>query len=138
MVEKSLGELIDTRINYLINQQPVNLEGIIVKVYTDSFVDVQTEKGLVSYIKCIGTANNGNTGIIVFIDGDLNKQIFICKSDDGGSGDLSEYVRKTDLIDKTKFDIDLNLNFGLKGEDDNIMIDMDIVDHIVNKTIDIN
>lgn len=54
-----------------------------------------------------------------------------------GEIDLSEYVRKDDLLDKTKYDIDLNLSFGLKGEDDTIVIDMDIVDHIVDKTIDL-
>lgn len=55
----------------------------------------------------------------------------------GGSGDLSEYVRKDDLIDNTKYDIDLNLDFGLKGQDDTIVIDMDIVDYIVDKEINL-
>lgn len=53
----------------------------------------------------------------------------------GGSADLKDYVKKDDLIDNTKFDIDLNLNFGLTGSEDSIIIDMDIVDHIVNKRI---
>ena len=54
----------------------------------------------------------------------------------GSSGvELTDYVKKTDLIDNTKYDIDLNLNFGASGMDDVITIDMDIVDHIVNKTI---
>ena len=44
-------------------------------------------------------------------------------------------MRKSDLIDNTKYDIDLNLNFGASGIDDIITIDMDIVDHIVNKQI---
>lgn len=55
----------------------------------------------------------------------------------GGGGDLSDYVKKSDLLDKTKYDIDLNLSFGLKGQDDSIVIDMDIVDHVVNKEINL-
>lgn len=57
--------------------------------------------------------------------------------DGGGGGDLSDYVKKTDLIDKNKYDIDLNLSFGLKGQDDTIVIDMDIVDYIVDKEINL-
>lgn len=52
-----------------------------------------------------------------------------------GMGDLKDYVKKVDLIDPTKYGIDLNIDFGVRGVDDNIIIDMDIVDHIVNKTI---
>lgn len=54
--------------------------------------------------------------------------------DPGGDKD---YVKKEDLIDPTKYDIDLNLSVGLSGLDDTITIDMDIVDHIVDKTINI-
>lgn len=54
-----------------------------------------------------------------------------------GGIDLTEYVKKEDLIDNTKYDIDLDLSVGLSGLDDTITIDMDIVDHIVNKRIDI-
>ena len=54
-----------------------------------------------------------------------------------GDIDLSGYVKKSDLIDNSKYDIDLNLSVGLSGLDDTITIDMDIVDHIVNKRIDI-
>lgn len=49
-----------------------------------------------------------------------------------------DYVEKTDLVNKNKYDIDLNLNFGLSGIDDSISIDMDIVNYIVDKTININ
>lgn len=55
----------------------------------------------------------------------------------GGNTDLSDYVKKADLINKNKYDIDLNLSFGLKGQDDTIVIDMDIVDHVVNKEINL-
>lgn len=52
-----------------------------------------------------------------------------------GGINLSDYVKKDDLTNNAEYDIDLNLNFGLSGLDDNITIDMDIVNYIVNKTI---
>ena len=54
-----------------------------------------------------------------------------------GDIDLTDYVKKSDLIDETKYDIDLNLSFGTKGFDDTITIDMDIVDYVVSKIINI-
>lgn len=53
-------------------------------------------------------------------------------------GDLKDYIKKEDLIDNTKCDVDLNLNFGLKGLDDTITIDMGIVDYVVEKIINTN
>ena len=57
--------------------------------------------------------------------------------------DLDEKISNLEVgsgssLDLSNLDVDLNLNFGLKGEDDTIVIDMDIVDYIVDKRIVIN
>ena len=54
------------------------------------------------------------------------------------SASASTYLTESDLIDDTKYDIDLDISFGLAGLDDTITIDMDIVNYIVDKTININ
>lgn len=136
MVERTLGDEIVIIVDDRISRLPVNLECTISKVYKDGFVDVIANNEVLSYIKCIGSPKKDREGVVVFINNDFNNPIVICKSaSGGGSGDFSEYVKKEDLLDNTQYDIDLNLNFGLSGLDDSITINMDIVDHIVNKTI---
>ena len=51
--------------------------------------------------------------------------------------ELSDYVTKTDLIDNTKYGVDLDLTFGVRGMQDKIIVDMDIVNYMVSKTMDI-
>ena len=63
---------------------------------------------------------------------DLNDKI---ENIDLDNLELPDYVAKSELTDNTKYNIDLDLHFGLRGLDDTIIIDMNIVDHIVNKTI---
>ena len=139
MAERTLADEISAIARYEVNQIPVNKLGRITKNYPNSdFVDVELLNGdTLVYLQCIGSADIDDTVLIVFIDGKNENPIAITSSENGGEVDLKDYVKKVDLIDKTKYDIDLNLNFGLKGEDDTIVIDMDIVDHIVNKRIDI-
>ena len=55
-----------------------------------------------------------------------------------GDFDLTGYVKTEDIVDNTKYDIDLNLSFGTKGFDDTITIDLDIVDYVVSKIINID
>jgi len=136
MVERTLADEIVVIVDDRISRLPVNLECTISKVYKDGFVDVIVNNEVLSYIKCVGSPKTDSKGVVVFINNDFNNPVVICKNAaDGGGGDLSEYIKKQDLLDNTQYDIDLNLSFGLSGLDDSIIIDMDIVDHKVNKTI---
>ena len=136
MVQRTLADEIVLIVDDQISRLPVNLECTISKVYKDGFVDVVANDEVLSYIKCIGSPKKDADGVVVFINNDFNHPLVVCKNAAaGGGGDLSEYVKKEDLISKQDYDIDLDLSFGLSGLDDSITINMDIVDHIVNKTI---
>ena len=55
----------------------------------------------------------------------------------GGEVDFSDYVKKTELIED--YDVDLDFQFGLSGEDDTIRINTAIVEKLLNvKQININ
>ena len=135
MVERTLSDEIIIIIEDYINKLPINLDGIITKIYPNDFVDISTSNGIIRYVECVGAPILNAKGVVVFVNNDFNNPFFISESK--GGGDLSNYVRKNDLLDKTKYDIDLNLSFGLKGQDDTIVINMDIVDHVVNKEINL-
>ena len=139
MTNKTLADEIVILVDDRISRLPVTRIGVINKIYEDNFIDINLDNEILTYIKCFGSPNFGDSCIILFADNDFNNPIAICENI-GGGGDtpkLKDYVKKADLINKNKYDIDLNLSFGLKGQDDTIIIDMDIVDHIVNKNINI-
>ena len=88
------------------------------------------------------TNNNGiatwtitcsNSGVQKFSVKNTIIEVFVKESTSA-----STYLTESDLIDDTKYDIDLDISFGLAGLDDTITIDMDIVNYIVDKTININ
>ena len=55
-----------------------------------------------------------------------------------GLEQLNNKIDNGDIIDNTKYDIDLNIDFGVRGINDTIIIDMDIVNYQVTKTINTN
>ena len=148
----SLAEEIEILIDSKISNIPFTLYCKIIKVYSDNYVDVETDLGGFSYIKNIGeNASVGDDGLIIFIDGNSNKPVCIGgkvnlsnyytkkQIDDiiSGGADLGDYVKKVDLIDKTKYDIDINLVLGESGVSDCIQLDFDITNYTVDKTINI-
>lgn len=140
MVNKTLGDEIVIMVDDRISRLPVNRVGIINKIYTDNFIDINLDNEILNYVKCFGNPQLEDNCIVFFINNDFNNPIAICEDIGGGGGDtpeLKDYVKKKDLIDKTKYDVDLNIQFGASGIDDMIIIDMDIVDHKVSKTINI-
>lgn len=135
----NLSDVIQNQIDNTIRQLPVNQQCRIIKTYEDNFADIQITdtNDVLKYVEVIGENKTGVNGLLVFVNGELNNPVVITGGviGEGGDIDLKDYIKKSDLINKTKYDIDLNLNFGASGMDDIITIDMDIVDHIVNKQI---
>ena len=137
MTNSTLADEINVMIDHKIKQLPVNQKGTIKKVYNDpTFVDIQLDTGIVNYVKCIGTAEVGAEAVLFFLNNSYNEYIVITQTsidenmlekiiEDviGEGGDLSDYVKKEDLIDKSKYEVDFNLNFGISGRDDIITVE---------------
>jgi hypothetical protein len=81
MAEKTLTEEIITIVESVSNNNPAPQKCTIKKIYNDQkHADVTTDTGEYTYAECI--ANNltvGNTGILIFLNGDLNEYIVITK-----------------------------------------------------------
>lgn len=140
MAIEGIGNLIDERIDFKIDEIPTPTVCKIIKIYNEDYVDIKlvNEDIVLKYVKSFSSPKIDSYGLLIFLNNNPNEMFVVSETDNGGGGgDLSNYVKKSDLINKNKFDIDLNLNFGISGLDDSIIIDMDIVDHIVNKTINI-
>ena len=100
MSNGSLSNEILVMIKHELNTSlPINLLGSILKDYGNSYVDVKlTNNGsILKYVKCIGNRKIGRTGIVLFLDGDDNSPVFITSGADGGTVDLSDYVKKEDV-----------------------------------------
>lgn len=112
MVERTLGDEIVILVEDCISKLPANIQGTVKKIYSNGFVDITTNDGEFQYIECIGSANINSKGIITFVNNDNASPVFICEST-GGGGDLSEYVKKSDV--KLKIDLEDNgtIVFGL-------------------------
>lgn len=63
---------IDIQISHLIQQIPSPTLCTITKIYSDDHVDVETSIGIMKYVPLIGYTKTGATGILIFIDNDLN------------------------------------------------------------------
>ena len=77
MAEKTLAEEIITIIQSEANNNPAPQKCTIKKIYDDkNHADVTTENGEYTYAECLTI---GNTGILIFLNGDLNEYIVITK-----------------------------------------------------------
>ena len=81
MSEKTLTEEIITIIQSVSNNNPAPTLCTITKIYNDqNHVDIETENGSLTYIPTI--SNNlqvGNTGVLIYLDGELENNIIITK-----------------------------------------------------------
>ena len=136
MSERTIADEIVDIAKAEISQIPVNKQCTIISDYPNTpFVDIQLLNGeTMKYLQCIGSTEVGSTAVLVFTDGNTDNPIVI-NSSVNADVDLNDYVKKVDLVDKTKYDIDFNVVFGSSGMDDIITLDWDIVNHIVNKRI---
>ena len=144
----SFFESIQSIAGGVVDTMPSTVFGRVIR-YSDNTVTVETSDGVLENIKSVNNPHVGGACILVPVEDD-----FVCvplvhdeyskdEIDDivseiiSGQIDLSKYVKKADIVDPTKYDIDLDLSFGTKGFDDTITIDMDIVDYVVSKVINI-
>lgn len=105
MTDYTLGEVIDERIRYLIERIPACHEISVSKVYEGKYVDVsfQNQQNILNYVPTNVSANVGDTGVLVFLDGDINQPFCILA---GKGADLSDYYTKEEIDEMIK-DIDL-------------------------------
>ena len=78
MAEPTLTDELITLINSVANNNPAPTKCKITKIYDNGYVDAETNIGTLNYVECIGTPTVNKTGIIVYLDGDLNTPIIIC------------------------------------------------------------
>lgn len=77
MSENELIDQIDIRIKSLANNNPAPTRCIITQIYDDGRVDITINDETLSYVEKIGTATVGETGIVLFLDGDFNNPFVI-------------------------------------------------------------
>ena len=79
MPEKTLGETIDDRTQYLINQLPVIETCKVIKNYPNNpyHIDIQTENGILTYVPCLLDNTIGHQGIVLYLNNNLNQPIAI-------------------------------------------------------------
>ena len=79
MPEKTLGETIDDRTQYLINQLPVIETCTVIKNYTDDpyHIDIETPNGILTYVPCLNDNTIGHTGIVLYLNNNINQPIAI-------------------------------------------------------------
>ena len=80
MAEKTLAEEIITMIKTEANNNPAPVTCTVTKSYSDAHVDINVNDGILNYIPSNITGNVGDTGIVVFIDGDINNPFVILSS----------------------------------------------------------
>lgn len=79
MPEKTLGETIDDRTQYLINQLPVIEQCTVIKNYPDDpyHIDIETPNGILTYVPCLNDNTIGHTGIVLYLNNNINQPIAI-------------------------------------------------------------
>lgn len=81
-----------------INNNPPPTVATITKIYDENYVDVLFENGeSLKFIPCNIKGEVNDTGIVVFLNGDVNSPFVILAGKDGGGGDLSNYYTKSQI-----------------------------------------
>lgn len=100
----TLADEIITIIQTEANNNPAPVKCKILKIYNDNHVDVETDLGLLNHVEVIGTNYSiGDTGIVIFVDGDLNNNLVITSS-----SNPNKWV-KTELNDYASLYVNANL-----------------------------
>lgn len=74
----TLNESIKTIINDEINKQPTPTKATITHLYSDGYVDIQTETyGELKHIQTITTHTVGDETILIFLNGEYTERIVI-------------------------------------------------------------
>lgn len=97
MVE-SLADTILTMIRSEANNNPPPLDARIFRVYNSDYVDVECNGRIFKSVRCIGIKTVGNEGLLVFIDGDLNNQVFITSENVYGKDEVYTKEEVDELI----------------------------------------
>ena len=86
MAESTLSGEIRTLVRSEANNNPAPELCKVVGNYSDSnYVDVETDNGVLKYIPCLFSNEIGNTGVVVYCNGDLKKAIALI---DNKGGDI--------------------------------------------------
>lgn len=76
---KTLADELITLIRSVANNNPAPTKCKITKIYDNGYADAETNIGTLEYIETIGnTPTLNKTGVIIYLDGDLNTPIIIC------------------------------------------------------------
>ena len=92
MAEKTLAEEIITIIQSEANNNPAPQTCTIRKVYTNGYVDIETNTGKINYLECIGATKPDTTGLLVYPDGNINKGIVISLGDYYNQSEISNLL----------------------------------------------
>ena len=79
MTEKTLAQTIEDITKYHINQQPVIEQCTVIRNYPNDpyHIDIQTENGILTYVPCLNDNTIGHTGIVLYLNNNLNQPIAI-------------------------------------------------------------
>lgn len=79
MTEKTLAQTITDIANHTVNQLPVIEQCTVIKNYPNDpyHIDIQTENGILTYVPCLNDNTIGHTGILLYLNNNLNQPIAI-------------------------------------------------------------
>ena len=77
---RTINDEIEVMISDSLNGIHYPTECTITKTYEDNYVDVEIENGSINYQKCLGSANVGDEGILLFIDNNEDSAVVITDS----------------------------------------------------------
>ena len=79
MPEKTLAQTIEDITKYHINQQPTIETCTVIKNYPDDpyHIDIETDNGILTYVPCLISNAIGHTGIVLYLNNNLNQPIAI-------------------------------------------------------------
>ena len=97
MVERTLSDEIISIVHSEANNNPLPVKCTIHETYPNGLIDVLLENGtILTYLPVIGSPRVGDTGVLLYLDDETNNQIIITNG--GGEVDLSNYIRKDEII----------------------------------------
>ena len=105
MVERTLVEEIQLIIRDEINNIGKPTKCTVQKLNPDGSVDIEYINGYIKYVPCIGAPSIGSDAILLFINGDFNRQVCVCV-DAYSKEELAKVATTgsyTDLTDKPSY-----------------------------------
>ena len=93
MVERTLADEIISIVHSEANNNPLPVKCTIHETYSNGLIDVLLENGtILTYLPVIGSPRVGDTGVLLYLDDEMNNQIIITNggsSSGGGSTNVS-------------------------------------------------